>query len=144
MTNTALSYTISFQCGQWWSTRKRSSSPPELLLLGRDDAVENEEDGGGGDAVVDEAGELPGLLRWLVAVGPGQAAHLRGHSRQHVTLPQYRSVSFPYSPYTSIYFPLILRIHRQNGEYAEKKFLLSTMPDEVKGKYYEKIEWGDH
>jgi hypothetical protein len=36
---------------------------PDLLLLGRDDAVEDEEDGGGGVAVVDEAGELPGLLR---------------------------------------------------------------------------------
>ncbi len=32
-------------------------------MLGRDDAVEDDEDGGGGDAVVDEAGELPGLLR---------------------------------------------------------------------------------
>ncbi len=77
-----------------WIQEKGPVAPPDLLLLGRDDAVENEEDGGGGVAVVDEAGELPGLLRWLVAVGPGQAAHLRGHSRQYVTLPQYRSVSY--------------------------------------------------
>jgi hypothetical protein len=63
MTNTAFTYTISFQCGQWLSTRKRSCSPPDLLLLGGDDAVEHEEAGGGVDAVVDEAGELPGLLR---------------------------------------------------------------------------------
>jgi hypothetical protein len=66
MTNTAFSYTFLtlflFSADNGGVQEKGPLAPQDLLLLCGDNAVENEEAGGGGGAVVDEAGELPGLL----------------------------------------------------------------------------------